>query len=59
MAILDCTLEATDYRDRRVKWPLLQIAALAGDVNMQAKNKYEHDHGMVERLKQYASKKNN
>jgi hypothetical protein len=51
--ILYLTVEAKDHRGRRVRGTLLQLAILAGDVNIRPKKNNAKDHGAVERLKAY------
>lgn len=48
--LLYCQTEATDPLKRRVKGTLLQIAAMAGDVDLKPGIREEKDRGMVERL---------
>jgi hypothetical protein len=48
--LLHITTEARDPLGRRVKGTLLQIAAMAGDVDLRPDIKKEKDKGLVERL---------
>jgi hypothetical protein len=48
--LLHCPTEAVDPLKRRVKGTPLQIAAMAGDVNLKLEIPDEKDRGMVERL---------
>jgi hypothetical protein len=48
--LIHCQTEATDPLGRRVKGTLLQIAAMAGDVDLKAGIRNEKVRGMAERL---------